>query len=396
MPKRSNRGFLIAITALTAFVLILFVTLQMVLQGSGIALVQFQDGTVMLGEPGKATQIHGELPPVTIPVVDAPRPEVPVETIKPGGESRLLTFNEIYKKVAPSVVAIITETPYGLGAGSGFFMSEDGYIITNNHVVEGSENITVILHDGAEYTAGVVGADRISDLAVIKINADGFSAAEFGNSDAIEHGDAVAAIGNPLGINLRNTITSGIISGVNRDIIVEDSIGDITMTVLQTNCAVNPGNSGGPLLNQYGQVIGIISSKIMSGTGQSVEGLGFAIPSSTAVPLIAQLIEKGFVEGRPAMGITVDTSYDESVAAKYGLPVGVRIVSVNERSDAYMKGLRGNDIITHIDGEAVFGIADVTAIKEEREVGDVLRLTVYRAGQTLSMDILLVEEGALD
>lgn len=396
MPKRSNRGFLIAITALTAFILILFVTLQMVLQGSGIALVQFQDGTVMLGEPGKATQIHGELPPVTIPVVDAPRPEVPVETVEPGEEPRLLTFNEIYKKVAPSVVAIVSETPYGLGAGSGFFMSEDGYIITNNHVVEGSENITVILHDGTEYPAGVVGADRISDLAVIKIAADGFLAAEFGNSDAIEHGDAVAAIGNPLGINLRNTITSGIISGVNRDIIVEDSIGDITMTVLQTNCAVNPGNSGGPLLNQYGQVIGIISSKIMSGTGQSVEGLGFAIPSSTAVPLIAQLIEKGFVEGRPAMGITVDTSYDESVAARYGLPVGVRIVSVNERSDAYIKGLRGNDIITHIDGEAVFGIADVTAIKEEREVGDMLRLTVYRAGQTLSMDVLLVEEGVLD
>ncbi len=397
MPKRSNRGFLIAFSALTAAILIVSVVLLSALQISGIALVRFPDGTVMLGEPDKAISAHRseELPPAYLPITNVPRPEVSVGTVEPDGELVPLSFNEIYKKVAPSVTAIIAETIYGKATGSGFVMSADGYVITNNHVVEGSAEITVMLHDGTEYPAQIVGADRISDLAVIKIEANGLSPVEFGNSDTIEHGDPVAAIGNPLGIDLRNTITTGIISGVNRDIFVQDPAGDIKMNVLQTNCAVNPGNSGGPLLNQYGQVIGIISSKIMSSTEQSVEGLGFAIPSSTAAPLVAQLIENGFVTGRPALGVTVDTSFSPTVAEDYGLPAGIRIREVNELSDAYQKGLRRNDIITHIDGEAVSGITDVNAIKEERNAGDVLRLTVYRAGQTLTMDVALVEEGIL-
>ncbi|MDR1668906.1 MAG: trypsin-like peptidase domain-containing protein [Oscillospiraceae bacterium] len=392
---RSSRGFSISLISLTAAIVVLFALFLLILQGSDIALVRFPDGTVMLGEPEKATEIYGGLPPVSIPIIDIPRPEVPVETLPPNNTQSPLTFNEIYKKVAPSVTAIISETDYAMGTGSGFVMSADGYIITNNHVVEGGGDITVMLHDGTEYPARIIGSDRISDLAVIKIEVTGLTPIEFGNSDAIEHGDTVAAIGNPLGIDLRNTITSGIISGVNRDIIIEDAAGDITMNVLQTSCAVNPGNSGGPLLNQYGQVIGIISSKIMGSAEQTVEGLGFAIPSNTAAPLVAQLIENGFVTGRPALGITVDTSYNETVANNYGLPVGIRIMEVNELSDSYQQGLRANDIITHIDGEAVSGIADVTAIKEERNAGDVLHLTVYRAGQTLYIDVALVEEGIL-
>ncbi|MDR1692037.1 MAG: trypsin-like peptidase domain-containing protein [Oscillospiraceae bacterium] len=392
---RSNRGFLIAFSALVAAALILMTALLSVLRESGVALVRFPDGTVLLGEPEDAKRAYGDLPPVSITIVDTPRPEIPVTTAPPAEGMEPLTFNQIYKAAAPSVAAIIATSPYGTGTGSGFIMSEDGYIITNNHVVEYSEEITVMLEDGSEYPARTVGADRVSDLAVIKIGVSGLDPIEFGNSDAMEHGAPVAAIGNPLGIDLRNTITTGIISGVNRDIIIEDSAGELTMNVLQTNCAVNPGNSGGPLLNEYGQVIGIISSKIMSGAGQNVEGLGFAIPSNTAAPLVAQLIEKGFVTGRPTLGVQVDITYDESVADKYGLPPGVRIVDVSKSSDAYRKGLRPNDIVTHIDGGEVYGIADVNAIKENRAAGDVLTLTVYRAGQTLTIEVTLVEDGEI-
>jgi serine protease Do len=295
----------------------------------------------------------------------------------------------------PSVTVILAETAGVRGTGTGIIVSEDGYIVTNYHVVEGARTITVILSSGVEYPAQIVGSDRISDLAVVKIKATGLQPAEFGDSEMMEHGDPVAAIGNPLGIDLRNTITTGVISGVNRDITLEDAAGDITMTVLQTNCAVNPGNSGGPLLNQYGQVIGIISSKIMGGTTRSVEGLGFAIPSSTAVPLMLQLIEDGYIKGRPAIGIIVDTSYNPLVADFYGLPAGVRVTGVNEHSDAFARGLQANDIITHINGAAVQSIGEVNDIKNQFTAGDTLRFTVHRLGETLTMDVKLMEEGSL-
>lgn len=391
--KRGSRLFLSGFTILLALIFTAASFLLVALNISGVRLLQYPDGTVMLGEQERATEARPQntLPPVSLTIYDVPRPVVPVSTVS--GEAHTLSFNEIYKKAVGSVTVIIADSSYGSGTGTGIVMSEDGYIITNNHVVEGAESLTVILHNGVEYTATLIGSDRISDLAVIKIKAAGLSPAEFGNSETMEQGDAVAAIGNPLGIDLRNTITSGIISGVNRDIVLEDVSGDITMTVLQTNCAVNPGNSGGPLLNEFGQVIGIISSKIMGSTSQSVEGLGFAIPSNTAVPLVAQLIENGYIKGRPALGITVDTSYTEAVAQFYGLPAGVRVTGVSEGSDAYNKGLQSNDIITHIDGVAVSGIGEVNDIKNAHTAGDVLRLTIYRRGETFDIDVALMEEG---
>ncbi|MDR0294181.1 MAG: trypsin-like peptidase domain-containing protein [Oscillospiraceae bacterium] len=391
MPNRSNRLFFTAFIILLALIFIASGLLAAALNISGVAFVQFSDGTVMLGEWERAAAARPPVrPPVSIPAVTVP--SVSPAWKEPGGT---LTFSEIYKKNVQSVTVILSESQYGGGAGTGIVVSGDGYIVTNNHVVENAREITVILHNGVEYSARLIGADRISDLAVLKIRADGLSPAEFGNSDAMEHGDSVAAIGNPLGLELRSTITTGVISGVNRDITLEDSSGDITMTVLQTNCAVNPGNSGGPLLNQYGQVIGIISSKIMGSASQTVEGLGFAIPSNTAVPLVEQLIENGYIAGRPALGISVDTTYTEAVAQFYGLPAGVRVTGVNENSDAYTKGLQPNDIITHINGIAVAGIGEVNDIKNEHAAGDVLRLTVYRLGGTMTIDVMLMEEGSL-
>jgi serine protease Do len=391
MQKRSNHRFYISFTGLLVLVLIALYLLGAALDASGVRLVRFSDGTVMLGEPNRASGLRPpSRPNLSVPIVNVPSP-APVWR-EPG---EALTFSEIYKKTVPSVTVVLAEAGGVSGTGTGIIISEDGYILTNNHVVENARAVTVILSSGDEHSAQIVGSDRLSDIAVLKIRAAGLQPAEFGDSDAVEHGDPVAAIGNPLGVDLRNTITTGVISGVNRDITLEDSAGEITMNVLQTNCAVNPGNSGGPLLNQYGQVIGVISSKIMGGSARSIEGLGFAIPSRTAVPLAMQLIEKGFIIGRPALGIIVDTSYNELVADFYGLPAGVRITGVNEKADAYNKGLRANDIITHINGTAVKGIGDVNDIKNKFAVGDTLRLTVHRLGGSLTIDIVLMEEGAM-
>jgi serine protease Do len=392
MERRQNRFFMIMFSVMLAIVLITASLTTAVMSLRGIGLIQFSDdGTVMFGGHRRAEEVRpAPGPPFTLTVGSTPLK--PFEPKEPG---EALSFREIYQAAAPSVAVIMSVSQSGRGTGSGIIISEDGYIVTNHHVVEDSRAVNVILHNGLEYTARVVGSDRLSDIAVLKINAEGLPAAEFGDSDMMVPGDPVAAIGNPLGIDLRATITTGVISGINRDITLEDSAGDITMTVLQTNCAVNPGNSGGPLLNQYGQVIGIISAKIMGSASQNVEGLGFAIPSSTAAPLVDQLIEYGYVRGRPAIGITVDLSYNSTVAQSYGLPPGVRITGVNERSDAYAKGLLPNDIITHINDTVITGIGDVNAVRNEHTAGDVLRFTVFRMGETLTLYITLMEEGAL-
>jgi serine protease Do len=392
MRKRSGRFFIISFAVLFTFISVVTALIASVSSLHGIGFIEFvSDGTVMLGSYERAQAARPPVaPPFTLPIV--PVPTTPFSP-KPPGEA--LSFAELYAHAAPSVAVVLAQTQTGRGVGTGIIVSPDGYIATNHHVVEGARSVTVILHDGYEYTAQVIGSDRLSDLAVLKIRADGLPAAEFGDSDMMFPGDPVAAIGNPLGTDLRSTITTGVISGVNRDITLEDASGEITMTVLQTNCAVNPGNSGGPLLNQYGQVIGIISAKIMGSSWQSVEGLGFAIPINSAAPLIDQIIQYGYVRGRPAIGITVDLNYNSSVAPSYGLPPGVRVNGVNELSDAYRKGLQAGDIITHINGETVSSIGEVNDIRNAHVAGDNLTLTVYRSGETLIITIRLMEEGEM-
>ena len=312
------------------------------------------------------------------------QPSEAQETPETGG---LLTFQQIYQKMIPSVVSIVTATETGTASGTGIVMTEDGYLITNEHVVDGAVSIQVLLQDESQYPASLVGSDAVSDLAVLKIDASGLTAAEFGNSDEVQVGDTVVAIGDPLGIELRGTMTDGIISAINRDVTTNGR----TMTLLQTNAQLNNGNSGGPLINIYGQVIGINTMKMGSYYSSSVEGIGFAIPIATAKPIVDELIEKGYVAGRPAIGIQGD-SVPGYAQAYYHFPNGVYVSYVYPGSDAQAKGLAEGDIITEIDGTAVASMDDLNAVKNRHVAGDTVNLTVYRGGQYYSVDIVLMDQ----
>lgn len=312
------------------------------------------------------------------------QPSAAQEAPETGG---LLTFQQIYQKMIPSVVSIVTATETGTASGTGIVMTEDGYLITNEHVVDGAVSIQVLLQDESQYPASLVGSDAISDLAVLKIDASGLTAAEFGNSDEVQVGDTVVAIGDPLGIELRGTMTDGIISAINRDVTTNGR----TMTLLQTNAQLNNGNSGGPLINSYGQVIGINTMKMGSYYSNTVEGIGFAIPIATAKPIVDELIEKGYVAGRPAIGIQGD-SVPGYAQAYYHFPNGVYVSYVYPGSDAQAKGLAEGDIITEIDGTAVSSMDDLNAVKNQHIAGDTVNLTVYRGGQYYSVDVILMDQ----
>lgn len=285
-----------------------------------------------------------------------------------------MSLQDIYKKMIPSVVSITAIGDSGTSTGTGIVMTEDGYIITNYHVVTTARQVRVLLSDGNEYYASSVGGDETSDLMVLKINAEGLTPAEFGDSTTAEVGDTVVAIGDPLGTELRGTMTDGIICGIQRDISVEDR----TMTLMQTNAALNSGNSGGPLVNMQGQVIGINTMKLTS-SYTSVEGIGFAIPVSSAKPIVDELMEKGYVAGRPAFGFTVEV-LDARIAAYFEVPGRLCIQSVEPESDAYAKGIREGDIIIAIEGIEVSSTDEFNLVKNEHVAGEELLLTIYRSG----------------
>ena len=302
-----------------------------------------------------------------------------------------LTLQQIYQKMIPSVVSIINVSRQGTGTGTGIVMTEDGYVITNHHVVDGAETLTVLLDDGVEYTAALVGADAVSDLAVLKIEKTGLVAAEFGDSALVQVGDTVVAIGDPLGIELRGTMTDGIISAINRDVTTNGR----TLTLLQTNAQLNNGNSGGPLINIQGQVIGINTMKMGSYYSGSVEGIGFAIPVSIAKPIIDELIEKGYVSGRPALGIQGD-AVPGYARTYYRLPAGVYVSYVAPASDAYAKGLQEGDIITAINGENITSIDELNTVKNQFVAGDMVTLIIYRSGKYYEAQIVLMDQNDAD
>ncbi len=301
-----------------------------------------------------------------------------------------LTVKQVSEKVRASVVGVTCQSTANFSSssvGSGIIMSEDGYIITNNHVIEGMTTIQVVLDNGETYDARLIGSDSRSDLAVIKVNATGLKAAEFGDSDKLEQGDPAIAIGNPAGLQLQNTVTYGIISAINRDIIVEDR----TMTLIQTDASINPGNSGGPLVNEFGQVIGINTVKV----GISYyEGLGFAIPMNTAKPIIDELISRGYVKGRPSIGISGTTLSDRD-SMFYGLPAGLLIDYVHPYSDAFKKGIRRGDIITKMNGTALSSTAEIKKIRDNFTAGDKVTLTIYRNSQEVDIEVILMDEATL-
>ena len=304
-------------------------------------------------------------------------------------EEDALSLQDIYSTVIDSAVSISSMTSSGTSSGTGIIMSPDGYVITNHHVITGALVISVLTNDNQEYEAALVGSDEMSDLAVLKIDARGLQAAEFGDSSKLRVGDSVVAIGDPLGVQLRGTMTNGIISAINRDL----TVGDRTMTLIQTNAALNNGNSGGPLINCYGQVIGINTVKMSSyyTATASVEGLGFAIPISVAKPIIDELIENGYVAGRPAIGISGD-SLPSYYRTYYRLPDGVYVTSVNEGSDAKAKGIREGDIVTAINGEKICSIDELNTVKNQYAAGDEVTLTIYRSGTYYEVTVTLVDQ----
>ncbi len=316
------------------------------------------------------------------------------ETVAKGAE---LTTVEISKKVGPAVVGITSKIQSAMsffntpmeseGTGSGIIISSDGYIVTNNHVIEGASSVSVTLNTGAEYEAKVIGSDSKTDLAVLKITPDEqLTVAELGDSSAIEVGERAVAIGNPLGMEFFGSTTQGIISAINRTITVDNR----TMSVIQTDAAINEGNSGGALVNAYGQVIGINAVKISS---SSVEGMGFAIPISEAKPVLEDLIKYGYVKGRPVIGIS-SRDVTEYMANRQGWPVGVQVMGIQVGSGAEIAGLQQGDIITKADGKAVKTTDELNKIKDLHKPGEALKLEVwkYETGLTQSVSIKLSEE----
>lgn len=296
-----------------------------------------------------------------------------------------LSYQEIYAKVSPSVVTITVYGDYSGAYATGIILSEDGYILTNQHVVALQSHAQVTTADNQVYDALLVGEDPNSDLALLKVEAQGLTPAEFATSDELLVGDECFAIGNPLGINYRGSFSNGIVSAVNRNV----NMNDYTMTLIQTTAALNSGNSGGPLINIYGQVVGVVNMKIMS-SDTTVEGLGFAIPSTKAQQVVNALITEGKVE-HPVLGITC---YAVTAGDYEGNEVdGVYVVTVDENSDAAAQGLQPGDIITAFNGSPVYQVSDVDL--SGLRVGDPVTVTIYRSGETLDLTFQLVEQNDL-
>ena len=325
---------------------------------------------------------------VTYDVMDSelPKAKLPIDfelQLLPAGETEL-DLTELYARCAPSITAI---TGYvgdnGYSWGTGVVLSEDGLVLTNAHVIDGCDRVEVICYDDEVYEALLVGADSISDLAVLKIEAKNLVPAEFGESSQLMVGDPVAAIGNPLGETFRMTLTNGIISAIERGI----SFNGHSMSLLQTNTAINEGNSGGALFNMYGQVIGITNMKMMS-SYSSIEGIGFAIPSAVTQRVVDALVQHGMVQGRPSIGITVG-GIPESAAKEYDLPEGLYISAVSEGSDAWKKGIRPGDVLMEVNGTKVTATEDVNAIKDTLQVGDTMEFLIWRDGQAMVFEVEL-------
>ena len=298
-----------------------------------------------------------------------------------------LSLQDIYDKTIGSVVSISCTGSYGASTGTGVVLTSGGYVVTNAHVVQGAGSISVLLSDERSFPATLVGADTISDLAVLHIEAEDLIPAEFGDSSVLRVGDSVVAIGDPLGMELRGTMTNGIVSAINRDV----TTGGRTLTLIQTNAALNSGNSGGPLINCFGQVIGINTMKMGDFASSSgVEGLGFAIPSTTVKEIADQLIEQGYVSGRPTLGLTGET-VSAFYQFYYHLPNGMYISEIDPQSDAARKGLEAGDILISVDDTRISNMDELEALLSNYDVGDTVRIVIYRAGRQYSAQLTLHE-----
>lgn len=311
--------------------------------------------------------------------------------------SKELTTAEIYAKYVNSCVGITVDivstnvfgqTVTGAAAGSGFVITEDGYILTNYHVIDGANSIKVTFDNGKEYTATYVGGEEKNDIAVIKVDATGLTPVVIGKSSDMLVGEQVTTIGNPLG-ELTFSESTGIISALDRSITMSDGR---QMNMIQTDCAINSGNSGGPLFNSHGEVIGIVSAKYSSGSNSSsasVEGLGFAIPMDDVASMVSDLVKNGYVTGKPIMGISV-ADVDESVTS-YGVPQGAIIRVVTPDLCGAKAGLQAGDIVTKIDNTDVTSASELTSAISNYKPGDKVTLTIFRSGETKTVEVTLEE-----
>lgn len=301
-----------------------------------------------------------------------------------------LTAAEIYAKYVNSTVGIKTEattnyfghTTTSATAGSGFILTSDGYIVTNYHVIQNAQRIQVTTYDNTSYDAILVGYDENNDIAVLKIEAENLTPVVLGDSGNMNVGDDVVAIGNPLG-ELTFSLTGGKVSALNRDITTSDGI---TMELIQTDCAINSGNSGGALFNMYGEVIGITNAKYSSSSsGTSIDNIGFAIPISNVLDIIESIIEKGYVS-MPYIGVTVTDASDQSSIE------GALVAGIQSNSPAEQANLQEGDIITSVNGETISGSSDLKDKISESKVGDTLSLEIYRNGKTLTIEVTVGEQ----
>ena len=313
-----------------------------------------------------------------------------VQTLKVDG-SKQMTMSEVYASNVNSVVSInVSSTTNYFGqqvetaaSGTGFFITEDGYILTNHHVVSGASSVSVTLYNGESYDAKVIGSDEDYDIAVIKIDVTGATPVVLGDSSKLAIGESVAAVGNPLG-ELTFSMSEGIVSCVNRAINVDGT----PFNMIQVDCSINPGNSGGPLFNSYGEVVGIVSAKYSSYSNTTVEGIGFAIPINDVVSLVKDIMTNGYVTTKAYMGITPQNMTAQMAQQyRYDVTEGVFVCSVDPDSAAAKAGLKLGDVITKMDDKDITSYEDLVAAKKSYSAGDTVTLTVYREGKTIEVEL---------
>lgn len=329
---------------------------------------------------------------------------VTAKNVAKTSDGEKMEIPDIAEKVGPAVVGVINKTTYSgngygyyypyqqqqqsqeveQGSGSGILISSDGYIVTNQHVIDGATSISVVLSTGKEYNATLKGSDTRTDLALLKIEGEEFPYATFGDSTKLRVGDLCVAIGNPLGQELAGTVTVGYISALNRSITIDNK----TLTLLQTDAAINPGNSGGALVNEYGEVIGINTAKISS---SNLEGLGFAIPTSEAKPILNDLMQSGYVKGRPVIGFA-GRAISAQDAKRYNLVEGIYVYSMTSNSPAYVSGLKIGDIVVECEGQKVTTVDELNTIKNKHKPNDTIKLKVWRSGSYMDISLVLGED----
>ena len=322
--------------------------------------------------------------------------ETSVLQIQQIDSSKTLSAAEVYAANVNSTVGIVTsavttnfwgQRTTSAAAGSGFLFTDDGYILTNYHVVQGADSVTVSTYDGTKYDAKIIGFDESNDVAVLKIDAEGLTPVVIGNSDQLNVGDSVVAIGNPLG-ELTFSLTSGTVSALDREVTMSSGI---SIELIQTDCAINSGNSGGALFNMHGEVVGITNAKYSgsSGSGASIDNIAFAIPINDVYSIVTSIIEKGYIE-KPYIGVSVLDVSDET--QKYGLPKGASVQTVTDDGPAKAAGLQVNDIITKVDDTEITGSSDLVKTIGQCKPGQEITLTVYRQGQTLELKVTVARK----